>query len=125
MFGLLLWRLALRLGRGRTVIIAEGHVTVRERGPFRNRLWSAPLSRFVGVAHRVRSSLSGIRHEIMLVHPECARSVMLEIGDRIEQARIDEVSGLLGLRQVPAHALYGAPNSTVIAPNAALQAAPS
>jgi hypothetical protein len=110
----LLRRLTLRLGRGRTVTIAEGLVTVHARGVFRDSRWSTPLPEFAGVAHHVRASLSGTRHEVILVHPEPACSVLLEFGASVEQSRIDEVSRLLGLPEVPARELYRAPKRVVV-----------
>jgi hypothetical protein len=109
---LLIRRLTLRLGRGRTVTIAEGLVRVHERGILRDGRWSAPLAGFAGVAHHVRASLSGTRHEVILVHPEPARSVLLEIGACMKQSRIDDVSRLLGLPEIPARALYRAPKAS-------------
>jgi hypothetical protein len=124
MVALLVRRLTLRLGRGRTVTIAEGVVTVYERGPSDSR-WSASLAAFAGMAHHLRASLSGTRHEVILVHPEPAHRVLLEIGTCIEQTRIDELSRLLGLPELPARALYIAPKRADLACSDVPQEAPA
>lgn len=99
-------RIIQRFGTSREVRIEHGLVTVRERGGFRSRAWTAPLSTFCGVAHHVRSTLSGVRYELILVHKDRSRSVLLCAGDRIPQSTIDSAAALFGLPHVPAGALY-------------------
>jgi len=99
-------RIIQRLGTARDVRIEHGLVTVREIGLFTARSWTAPLSDFAGVAHHVRSTLSGLRHELILVHGERAKSVLLHAGDNIPPATLDCATTLLGLPHVPAGELY-------------------
>jgi hypothetical protein len=68
--------------------------------------WSEPLAAYQGVAHHIRTSLSGAKHEIVLVHEQASKSVILHIADRIAQPQIDAVAALLNVVQVPARALY-------------------
>jgi hypothetical protein len=99
-------RLADRLATTRIVEIERGTVTVTEGGYFRTWTWSAPLASFAGVAHHVRTSLSGTRHELILVHPEREKSVLLCVAARTSQSEVDRVAGLLGHKQVPPGELY-------------------
>lgn len=100
------WRLIARLTTTRTVDIAHGVVTVTEGGHFRTWTWVAPLGSYSGVAHHVRASLSGTRHELILVHPEREKSVLLCVAPRTSQAEVDHVATLLGHKQIPPGELY-------------------
>ena len=99
-------RIIQRFGNRRRVTIAHERVTVADESLFGSRLWSAPLADFRGVAHHVRATLSGVRHELILVHPTRDRSVLLHSADAIAQSTIDRATALLRLQQVPAHELY-------------------
>lgn len=99
-------RLIDRLATTRTVEIGHGMVTVTEGGYFRSWAWSAPLASFTGVAHHVRASLSGTRHELILVHPERGKSVLLCVAPRTSQSEVDRVAALLGHKQVAPSELY-------------------
>lgn len=113
--GLLLWgtllalpmrRIIQRLGRARTVRIADGFVSVRERSPFGATQWRAPLCEFRGVTHHVRATLSGWRHELILVHADRAHSVLLHAADGIPASMIERASALLRLPEISARELY-------------------
>ena len=65
-------RIIHRFGHRRHVTIAHERVTVADDSLFGARHWSAPLAEFRGIAHHVRSTLSGVRHELILVHPSRA-----------------------------------------------------
>jgi hypothetical protein len=99
-------RIIQRFGNRRRVTIARERVTVADESLFGSRLWSVPLADFRGVAHHVRATLSGVRHELILVHPMRERSVLLHSADAIAQSTIDRAAALLRLQQVPAHELY-------------------
>jgi hypothetical protein len=99
-------RILQRFGTARDVRIEQGLVTVREQAAFRSRVWTAPLSDFSGIAHHVRSTLSGVRHELILVHRQRPKSVLLHAGDRIPQSTIESAAALLGMPHVPAGELY-------------------
>lgn len=113
--GLCLWtalfalpakRIIQGVGRGRRVHIEAGRVTVTEQGVFRARHWSAPLAEFTGLAHHVRATLSGLRHELILVHPERSKSILLHTASAIGQPTIERAAALLGVAQVAPAALY-------------------
>jgi len=99
-------RLFDRLATRREVVIADGTVTVTEGSYFRSWTWSAPLGSFAGVAHHVRASLSGTRHELILVHPERDKSVLLSVAPRTSQSEVDYVVALLGQNEIPPSELY-------------------
>jgi hypothetical protein len=98
--------IVMRLGAERTVTIDGADVRVADRTPFATRSWSTPLASYKGIAHHVRASLSGLRHELILVHADPARNVLVAAADRIPQATLDRAKALLGLPEVPARSLY-------------------
>ena len=99
-------RLAERLTVTRSAEIDPANVTLSERSRWRTRTKILPLASYTGVAHHVRASHAGTRHELILVHPERANSVLLALAPRIDQAEVDRVVTLLGLGEIPASALY-------------------
>jgi hypothetical protein len=101
-----LQRLLARAGTARLIGISSDTVSVTECGPFRTHTWSAPLASYRGVAHHVRTSLSGVRHEIILIHPDPARHVLLAVSDKISASTLARIAALLGLAEVHAHQLY-------------------
>lgn len=99
--------LVLRLSAGRTVEIVAGNVIVTERRPFaRVARWTQPLNAYRGIAHNVRSSLSGTRHEVILVHPDRRRSVLLHATSAAASPDIERISRSLDLPEIPAQELY-------------------
>ncbi len=107
--GLVWWPLRLgvtRLARRRTVEICRDHVFVTDRGHFSEMRWSAPMSEFAGVAHHVRSSLSGVRHELVLVHPKRRRSLILRVSEKISEQDLDDMRCLLLTPKVASLELY-------------------
>jgi hypothetical protein len=101
------WQIARGVCSRRTVRVAADGVTVSDTGLFGARQWSAPLAEFSGIAHRVRASLSGERHELVLVHADRRRTIVLHADARLPQRAIDRAAGLLRLPQVPAQELPG------------------
>ncbi|MFM9847445.1 MAG: hypothetical protein ACKVP3_09815 [Hyphomicrobiaceae bacterium] len=115
--GLVLWcalfvwplRLVLaRAGTGRVVDITVDMVRVTDRGPLRSTTWSEPLGCYRGVAHTVRSSLSGVRHEMILVHADPRRHVLLAAAPSMPQSLLTRTASLLNLPEVAARDLYAA-----------------
>ena len=98
LFDRLTWRRAVEITRDK-VTVAD----TRARGVSQ---WSSPLASYKGVAHHIRSSLSGTRHELILVHNEASRSVLLMTADDIPEAEISRMTSLLQLPQMPARELY-------------------
>jgi hypothetical protein len=131
--GLLIWA-ALFLVPARRVIqggwnrrrvrITSERVSVSDAGLFGSRSWAAPLSEFLGLAHHVRASLSGVRHELILVHRIGGRSVLLHAADSISQPTIDRAAALLRLPQISPRELYHVTrrNSAVPAIDASVEA---
>jgi hypothetical protein len=106
-----------RLTWRRGVEITQDRVNVADTRALGVSQWSAPLSSYTGVAHHVRSSLSGTRHELVLVHEDAARSVLLMAGNHISEAEIAGMTRLLRLPQVPARALYARRKNLQTAPS--------
>jgi hypothetical protein len=77
-----------------------------ERGLIRRASFETPLASYAGVAHHIRASLSGNRHELILVHPDPARTVLVAVAPRFGESDIQRLCLLLGHREVPAKALY-------------------
>ena len=80
---------------------------MRERRFFRFQEWRLPICEYRGIAHRVRTSVSGLRHELMLVHPEPQKCVLLHTADELPQPTVDRAATLLRLPEIPAIELYG------------------
>ncbi|MBS0233610.1 MAG: hypothetical protein JSR99_08990 [Proteobacteria bacterium] len=107
--GLIVWPLRNILMAAisdRLVDIRSGEVKVLDRTPFSTVLWEMPLQNFEGVALHTRTSLSGVRQEAVLVHPNRSRSIILMTADRIGQPELDRLCQLLDLPVVPASRLY-------------------
>lgn len=104
--GLPVKRLVERLTVTRMVEIDPTTVTLTERTRFATRTWQVPLASYAGVAHHVRASLSGTRHELILVHPERAKSVLLALSPAMDQREVERVAALLGTGVIPASTLY-------------------
>lgn len=79
---------------------------VTAMGPGGKAIWTEPLGAYRGVAHHVRSSLSGAQHEIVLVNTDPAKSVVLHVADRIAQSELDRIAGLLALPEISPRLLY-------------------
>jgi hypothetical protein len=99
-------RLINRLAMKRRLEIAGGMVRVIERGHFKAWRWTVPLSSYTGLAHHVRASLSGTRHELILVHPDREKSLLLAVSQSLSQQEVDRVATILGHKEVPAGMLY-------------------
>jgi hypothetical protein len=106
LLGLPIRRLFRRMTSTRIVAIDAHTVTVTEGGYFRNRTWSAPLDGFAGLAHHLRASLSGTRHELILVHPEREKSLLLSVAATMTQEEVDRVATLLGHKEISSGELY-------------------
>jgi hypothetical protein len=104
--------LALRLFRRRQVVIGDGQIKVTERWLTGRRSWQAPISDYRGLAHNMRTSMSGTRHELVLVHEQPKRSVLLHVADRVPQALIDRYAATLGVSEVTSRELHRLDPST-------------
>ena len=105
---LFLLPLLRRAGRalvGRSVTVDGGMVHVSERRLAGTRTWTEPVAAYTGLAHVVRSSLSGTRHELVLAHRDAARTVTVRIAERISEAEVAATVHLLGTREIAARDL--------------------
>lgn len=105
LLGFPIYRLLNALTRSRTIELADGRVTVVDRAFGGAKSWSAPVGEFLGVAPYLRASLSGVRHELVLVHPDRARSVLIAMAPRLMQSEVDQVALALGLPELAPHML--------------------
>ncbi|MGQ0672021.1 MAG: hypothetical protein ACT4N2_03975 [Hyphomicrobium sp.] len=99
-------RLIDGLTQSRTLSIDRTSVTIRQNSLFGHQIWSVPLGSYSGVIHHVRASLSGLRQELILAHPEHDNSILLTHAPRISAEEIARVSALLGQTEMPSHAIY-------------------
>ncbi|MGE0764950.1 MAG: hypothetical protein AB7L90_00655 [Hyphomicrobiaceae bacterium] len=99
-------RLMARLWSRREVRIEDSEVQILRHTPFGISRQSVSLSTYRGLAHHIRASLSGLTHEIVLVHPNQHLSVTLLCTEHVTQARFEELKALLGLPEIPASAIY-------------------
>lgn len=97
------------LARFRRVAIANGRVTVEDRGLTGSQTWSEPIGGYVGLMHLVRTNLSSSRHELVLVHPDRARTVLVAVADQISEQQIGATAALLGTRVLPSSLRYARP----------------
>jgi hypothetical protein len=107
--GLVCWPLRnilMALISHRFVDIRDGVVEVIDETPFSVTAWRTPLATYEGIALNIRSSLSGIRHEAVLVHPNRRRSVVLMVAEHIGEGEIRELGQVLDLPVVAAGWLY-------------------
>jgi len=108
--GLIVWPLRnilLALLSDRIVDIRDGEVKVVDRTAFSKTLWRMPLKAYEGVAVHIRSSLSGVRQEAVLVHPDRNRSIILMTGEHIGAQELEELRNLLSLPCAPAERRFG------------------
>jgi hypothetical protein len=100
-FGWPLGRLARR-GLARRHVVVDGRLVRSETvWPFATISWTEPLANYSGVAHRVCSSLSGVRHELVLVHRRPSRSVAVLSAPQIPQETLDAAARLFSLAEIP------------------------
>ncbi len=103
------WPIALRTSRAATrrqVELSNAHVHVTDHRLFGRQSWSEPLERYSGLTHRVRSSLSGTRHELVLVHPNPSRNVLVRASEQISASEIEATAALFGCPEIAPRVIY-------------------
>lgn len=95
-----------RLAGRRLVSIRGGRIMVEQRGLFGVTRWTQPISSYAGVAHHIRASLSGTRHEIVLVHERPAHDVLLFVSPRAPSVAPADMAHQLGLSEIEAKQMY-------------------
>ncbi len=121
--GLVVWPLRLglaRFSRRRTVTIAHQTVRVADASAWSAATWTVPLSDYLGLAQHIKSSLSGITHQIVLVHPQRKFSLVLHASERCSLVDIDRLALQLGLPIIAASEIYRTRRATIANFNAVL-----
>jgi len=98
------WPLSHLVYRGlerRRITIADGRVRSEAVGPFGQRVWEEPLASYEGLAHRVRTSLSGVCHELVLVHRRPSRAVILTSSSQIPEEAVSAMARLFAVAEIP------------------------
>jgi hypothetical protein len=80
-------------------------VRVAERHFWRQRGWTAPLADFRGLSHVVRTTISGQRHELVLLPRRQGRPLLLLAAENIAEETVAGLATLLRLRAIPASEL--------------------
>jgi len=73
-----------------------GRVQVETRGLVFSSRQDNPLNAYRGIAHNVRSSLSGTRHELILEHSAPQRSLLLHTAPLLTDVQTQQLAVLLG-----------------------------
>lgn len=89
-------------GQRRRIVVDNGMLYVDARAPLLSTKQSRPLDGFRGVTHRVRTSLSGVEHEILLVARGDGQQVRIHRADRIGPETVAHVAARLGLPVIAA-----------------------
>lgn len=108
--GLVCWPLRniiIALTSDRIIDIRDGEVMVVDRTPLSTRGWRMPLATYDGVAVNLRTSLSSVRREVVLVHPNPSRSVILATAEKFGECEILELCHILGLPRLSAEGHTG------------------
>lgn len=91
-----------RIGRRRSVHITRDAVHLQAHGLLSQRRQMLAITDYRGVTYRVRTTLSGTRHEILLVHPQPENSVLLAAADHAGDVSVARAAAALGVLEVPA-----------------------
>lgn len=97
MFGIPACRALGALGWSRNIDITTARVTALERGLFGERTWTEPLGNYAGLSHHIRTTLSGAHHELILVHPDADRCLVVKIAEMISQNELEDVAAALNV----------------------------
>lgn len=101
LFGWPLAHLSRRALVKRRITIEGGQIHSAGIGLFGGGGWTEPLAAYRGVAPRIRSSLSGVSHELVLLHGLPERSVVLYSGAAITPDMIAAASRILAVAEIP------------------------
>jgi len=98
------WPLAAGVGAAlgrRRITIANGTVRSEVVGRIGRPSWTEPIDAYAGLTQRVRTSLSGVRHELVLVHPRPSHSVILHSGPQVSPEALAAAAQLFALAEIP------------------------
>jgi hypothetical protein len=94
-------RLVARAIRRAHVEIGDRLVRVSEHGYLTRRVFAEPLDAYRGIAHRIRTTLSGVQHELVLVHPDARRDVVIPLDGTPSDLTPSALMARLGLPEIP------------------------
>lgn len=97
MFGNPAWKALRRLNWHRRIDITASEALIEDRHLLGRRIWSEPLANYRGLSHHVRTTLSGTRHEVILVHPNASASLLVAMADTIGAERVEQLAARLGV----------------------------
>lgn len=89
-------------GQRRRIMVDNGVLHVDASAPLLSTRLSRPLDTFRGVTHRVRTSLSGVEHEILLIPRGDGQQLRIHRADRIGPETVAHVATRLGLPVIAA-----------------------
>ena len=95
-----------RVSRQRVVTMTADQVSALEVGIGGAWSWQIPVRAYRGIAHHVRASAGTVAHEVILVHEDPKRSVLLHSAPVVSQDTIDRYCGLLRLPSLAAREVY-------------------
>ncbi len=93
-------RLVARAIHTGEVEIDDRSVRVSEHGYLTRRSFAEPLDAYRGIAHRIRTTLSGVRHELVLVHPDASRDVVIALDGASADLTPASLMARLGLPEI-------------------------
>lgn len=97
-------RVLLGLSGDCEIMLTNQDVTVKRKTLTGRKNWTRPLSDFEGLTHYVRTTLSTPRHELILVHPDSKRSLLLRIDHAINETETQQLADTLKLPVIaPTH----------------------
>ncbi|MFM1813931.1 MAG: hypothetical protein RLZ98_626 [Pseudomonadota bacterium] len=88
-------RLAQRIGRRREITITSASVDIHDKTLRGWRASREPLANYQGIGKRIRTTLSAAHQEILLVHPDPRRSILLSLQQANDADTASELSHLL------------------------------
>jgi hypothetical protein len=100
-FGWPLTRLARLAFTRRRVTITAGAVHSDVVGPFGTFSRTMPLTDYLGLQHRTRTSLSGVRRELVLAHRQPARSLVLGPDLHVPEETLAALARLFAVAEIP------------------------
>ncbi len=106
MFGIPAWHALWRIGSKRSVKIAGSTVMVTNTNLLGSTSWQAPLQDFQGLSHHQRTSLSGTREELILIHKRDDRCLLLRMAENISQDETEEMASRLGVSLLSPGAMF-------------------
>lgn len=101
MFGVPVFRALRRLGWSRSIVIERQIATSRDFTVFGAKSQELPLTAFEGLSHNVRTKLSGTRHELILVHRNPSKSLLLDLAENISHEEAAKFANNIGVKLLP------------------------